>query len=530
MAEYKEKEDKHSGEGKIASAYNKKTTERSAYEESARRCAELTIPTLFPPSSNSDGKQELPTPYQSVGARGVNNIANKLLLALFPANQPFFKLNLDEKTKTEMGETQGAVDKALGKIEKIITAELNASPSMRVRTLEAFKQLMVAGNVLVYVPPKENVIRVFRLDRYVVERDAMGNPLCIIVKEDLTHETLPKEVTEDTNYDGTDDQKDISLYTKVYLEKGTWEVTQECMGKLVGKTVTYPKDKFPWLPLRLIAMDNEDYGRSFVEQYYGDLLSLEGLMRAIVEGSAAAAKLIFMVSPNGTTTARDIAEANNLDVISGDSREVSTLQSDKSGDFRVALETANGIIERLSFAFMLNSAVQRSGERVTAEEIRYVANELEENQGGIYSILAQDYQLPLLNILMSNAQKAGKIPALPKGAVKPAITTGMEALGRTADIQKLDMFLQQLSALGEQTLAKYLNVGEYIKRRAGALQVDVDGLIRSDEEIQQAEQAQKQEAQQAQLMQAATPNAVKAAGDMAGQAMASQQPQEGATQ
>ena len=529
MAEYKEKQDSESAEGKIASAYNKKETNRDPYLQTARECAAITIPSLFPPQEFSTGKQKLPTPYQSVGARGVNNIANKLLLALFPANQPFFKLNLDEKTKTEMGEAQGSVDIALGKIEKIIAAEVNSSPTMRVRTLEAFKQLMVAGNVLIYVPPKENIIRVFRLDRYVVDRDAMGNPLCIIVKEDLTHETLPKEVKDSLDYNEKDNTKDISLYTKIYMEDGTWEVTQECMGLPVGKLVTYPKDKAPWLPLRLIAMDNEDYGRSFVEQYYGDLLSLEGLMQAIVEGSAAAAKLIFMVSPNGTTTARDIAEANNLDVISGDAREVSTLQSEKSADFRVALETANGIIERLSFAFMLNSAVQRSGERVTAEEIRYVANELEENQGGIYSALAQDYQLPLLIILMDKAQRQGKIPTLPKGVVKPTITTGMEALGRTADIQKLDMFLQSMGMLGEETIAKYLNVGEYIKRRAGALQVDVEGLIRTEEEIQQAEQASQQQAQQAQLMQAATPNAVKAMGDMAGQAM-QQQPTEGATE
>ena len=526
MAEEDKMKDKQSAEGKIASAYDKKTTDRDPYLQTARDCASITIPSAFPPQEFSSGKQKLPTPYQSVGARGVNNIANKLLLALFPANQPFFKLKVDEKTKVELGETEGNIDKALSKIEKIITAEINASPSLRVRTLEAFKQLMIAGNILIYIPPKENVLRVFRLDRYVVDRDAMGNPLCIIVKEDMAHESLPKEVKDDIDYDENKERQDISLYTKIYLEDGIWEVTQECMGKIVGNKVTYPKSKSPWLPLRLIAMDNEDYGRSFVEQYYGDLLSLEGLMQAIVEGSAASAKLIFLVSPNGTTTARDIAEANNLDVISGDAREVSSLQADKSADFRVALETANGIIERLSFAFMLNSAVQRSGERVTAEEIRYVANELEENQGGIYSALAQDYQLPLVSILMDKAQRQGKIPALPKGVVQPTITTGMEALGRTADLQSLDMFLQSIAVLGEAAVAKYLNTGEYIKRRASALQIDTNGLIREEEEIQQAEQAAKQEAQQAQLMQAAVPNATKAVGDIANQAM--QQPQEGA--
>ncbi|WP_416142518.1 portal protein [Escherichia coli] len=49
---------------------------------------------------------------------------------------------------------------------------------------------------------------------------------------------------------------------------------------------------------------------------------------------------------------------------------------------------------------MPNSAVQRTGERVTAEEIRYVASELEDTLGGVYSILSQELQLPLVRVLL----------------------------------------------------------------------------------------------------------------------------------
>lgn len=71
--------------------------------------------------------------------------------------------------------------------------------------------------------------------------------------------------------------------------------------------------------------------------------------------------------------------------------------------------TADAIESRLSYAFMLNSAVQRSGERVTAEEIRYVANELEDTLGGIYSILSQELQLPLANTLLNILSKRVKL-------------------------------------------------------------------------------------------------------------------------
>ena len=69
---------------------------------------------------------------------------------------------------------------------------------------------------------------------------------------------------------------------------------------------------------------------------------------------------------------------------------------DKFNDFRVAYQAMQGIEERLSQQFMLQSSVQRNGERVTAEEIRYLAGELEDTLSGIYSILSQEFQMRLL--------------------------------------------------------------------------------------------------------------------------------------
>ena len=52
--------------------------------------------------------------------------------------------------------------------------------------------------------------------------------------------------------------------------------------------------------LRFNSVDGEDYGRGRVEEFLGDLKTLEGLSQALVEGSAAAAKVIFLVSPSST--------------------------------------------------------------------------------------------------------------------------------------------------------------------------------------------------------------------------------------
>lgn len=245
-----------------------------------------------------------------------------------------------------------------------------------------------------------------------------------------------------------------------------------------------------------------------MEEYLGDIKSLEGLSQAIVEGSAASAKVLFLVNPNGVTSSSELAEAPNGEFVDGVASDVQALQLQKSGDFRVALETINTITERLEFAFMLNSAIQRNGERVTAEEIRYMAGELEAALGGVYSILSQEFQLPLVNRIMFSMQRRKKLPELPKGTVSPTIVTGMEALGRGNDLTKLDQFISTIMQIPDA--ASRINWGNYMTRRATALGIDTDGLVKTDQEVQQEQQQQQMQ----QAMQSGVAPAVQAAGRM----------------
>ncbi|SCY04814.1 portal protein [Rhizobium sp. NFACC06-2] len=482
-----------------AARYSQLERLRQPFLSRARSAAKLTIPTLLPPEGHN-GDASLPTPFQGIGARGVNNLASKLLLALFPPNSPIFRLLIDDFTIEELTKQEGMkalVEEALGKVERAVMTEIEGA-AIRVTAFEALKQLIVAGNVLLYLPP-EGGMRAYRLDRFVVKRDPMGNILEHITKETVAPDTLPKEFVAKLGPNAKQKfnnamsaDKTLDLYTHVKLVNGMWRIYQEVEGvKVPGTEGTYPKGKSAWIPLRFTKIDGEDYGRGYVEEYYGDLKSLETLTKAIVEGSAAAAKILILVNPNGSTNKKVIAEAPNGAVRSGDAKDVTFLQLDKYADFRIAKETMSEISQRLAMAFLLNTAIQRAGERVTAEEIRYMAGELEDALGGVYSILSQEFQLPLVSRIMFSLERTRKLPPLPSGVVKPAITTGLEALGRGHDQMKLDSLLQRLAPLGPEVLAEYLNVGDYIKRSATAIGIEATGLVRSDEEVQQMRQ-QKQ--------------------------------------
>jgi hypothetical protein len=187
---------------------------------------------------------------------------------------------------------------------------------------------------------------------------------------------------------------------------------------------------------------------------------------------------------------------------------VDTLHADKHNDFKT-VETAIARLEqRLSRAFLMTTSIQRDAERVTAEEIRLLAANLEEQLGGIYSLLSVEFQHPYIILLIKQLQRARKIAPWPNDMVTPSIVTGLEALGRGHDLQKLQTFTQAMAPLGPETLAQYMNMGEFISRTGVSLGIDMKGLIKTPEEIQMAEQA----AQQQQMMAMLGPEAVKQAG------------------
>jgi hypothetical protein len=171
----------------------------------------------------------------------------------------------------------------------------------------------------------------------------------------------------------------------------------------------------------------------------------------------------------------------------------------KQADLTVALNTIGRIEQRLSFAFLLNSAIQAGAagrDRVTAEEIRMVANELESGLGGVYSILSVELQVPLVNRKMALMEREGSLPRLPKDIVKPQITTGLDALGRGNDKAKLIEFIQTLAGtMGPEVMAKFVNSRELITRLAAADGLDTYKLIKSEEDLMAEEQ------QQAMMMQ-----------------------------
>ena len=493
------------------SRYAKLEGDRRPYTDRAEKCAKYTIPMAFPKDTDSSSTN-YETPYQSIGARGVNNLTSKLMLALFPPNAPFFRLALGDDIENALGDdsaTRQQWEEALSKLERKITSYMETH-QIRTTANEALLQLVIAGNVCVFLPPAEGGMRIYRLNSYVVSRDGIGNVLEIITKESVAYGALPPEAQSAIGESGAvDADRAYDVYTHTYLEGDVYKSYQEVEGTIIkGSEQEYPKDKSPWIPLRLKKMDGESYGRSFVDEYLGDLKVLEALSKSVAQVAAVASNILYLVNPNAVTRISELSKAKSGDFIRGKIEDIQILQVNKTSDLQITENAIQSIEGRLSYAFLLNSAVQRNAERVTAEEIRYVANELEDTVGSIYSILSQEFQLPLVKRFMIQMTREGAIPDLPQGSkgVEPLIVTGIEALGRGHDLTKLDTFIRYAQVFPEafQTSVKQ---GEILRQIATALGIDSSSVVKTDEEVQQEQQQQMQ----MQMAQQAVPEMARGA-------------------
>ena len=200
------------------------------------------------------------------------------------------------------------------------------------------------------------------------------------------------------------------------------------------------------------------------------------MSQAIVEGSAAAAKVVFLVSPSSTTKPKTIADAGNGAIVQGRPDDVGVIQVGKTADFRTAAEQMSTLERRISEAFLVLQV--RQSERTTAEEVRLTQMELEQQLGGLFSLLTVEFLVPYLNRTLHILQRTNQIPKIPKDVVRPQIVAGVNALGRGQDQESLVQFAQTLAqTMGPEIMAKFLDPGEYVKRLAAAQGIDVLNLV-----------------------------------------------------
>lgn len=522
--------------------YDDLLIDRGYWISRGKQAAALTIPYLAPeedPTPNAT--PDLSLPWNGVGQQGITNLGSRLLMALLPPTEPFFRLTIDEiemarvtagrEDKDQVAKERAEFDKALNVIERSTLKAIEHSNDRPVLH-EGLLQLLVIGNVLAY-RPKEG-LRMYGLGRYVLKREPSGRPSLAVICEQLAVKSLPDAAQKihEAHVGPPDDGPGLGSQhrlAKVYTliewdwKKGRVEWHQELHGQEIPDTDGHsPIDESPWIPLRMYHLDGQDYSPGFVEAAcMADLHTGDVLSQAIAEGALISARCIFGVKPNSQVTPKQFTDAANGAAISAMPDDVFPIQVGKSADLAVAAQAEQRITARLSQAMMLQNF--RDSERTTASEVRLQALQLENALGSLYSILVTEFQHPYVRRMIALLTREGQLPALDKKLVKPVVSVGLAAVGRGNDLERIAQFVDLLvKLLGPEAVPQFLKVNRLVTQMATASNLPNLDAIKTEEELQAEQQRAEEMAREQQEREAAIAAMNAPAADPAKQAQAAQ--------
>lgn len=490
--------------------WNELDAERQSLILRCEKYAAFTIPKVCLVNGYNQETHELQHDYQSLGAQCSNHLCNKLVLALFAPSRPFFRLDPSDNLLAKMAEMQMT--------DEDLTQQLSAAEHKAVRELDrrairpkmydAMKHIIITGNALMILDKKN--MRVLGLKNYVVKRGVDGEVLELIVKESVDKLSLDPKVVEELGVKLNCDTKGkVDLYKWIKKrEDGDYEMTvwvnaEQLSDKFNGK---WPEEKMPYRAITWDLASGDDYGTGLVEDYAGDFAALSIMSQATVQSAILASEFRWLCNPAGMTSADDFQNSNNGDALSGVAGDITLVQSGNNSNLEVNIRIAQQYITRIGQGFLLHSAVTRQAERVTAEEVRLTAEELETSLGGAYSRVAVDVQIPMAYWLME--MSGNKIAGTD---IEPTIVTGLAALSRAGDRDNLMLFLQ------DQTILATLPPELRARMRIGVIQAafaTARGLLVSKYLLTEAEFQQQQAAlAQQQLEQQAAMAGTEAAAE-----------------
>ncbi|CAM0009444.1 head-tail adaptor [Vibrio phage K436] len=478
---------KFEGGGGSSNSMNMQTqNERSTLLSSFEKYAGWTIPALFPPEQITGG-EEVQYDYQSFGAQAVNNLANKMTVTLFHPSRPFFKAQAPQSYIEDSGRPLTDIETEMSAVEAQCMTDF-AERDGRTAATDILMQLIVTGNGLLQTL-KGRPYRCFSYRDYDASFDPWGRLAHMVLREWVCVNTLPAHVAKACMDNGKRESDLVQIFTGVKrLKLDHYVVWQEVenYGILSGDYGVYSEDSLPYKPQRWLVVPGRQAGVGLVEQMAGDFHTLSCMAEADLDLLAIMLDIKTLVKPGGKVKLKEINDSDRGSYVSGEEGDLTSHSHDVSNQVQFLDGRMDKLIRRLSQMFLLNSNAIRDAERVTAEEIRYIAQELDQVHGGVYSRTARTLQRPLALDLLRNVDVAFK-------TFKPLIVTGLESLSRLSELDSYRGFIQDITNFGQALQgphARWVNVEGLTKKFAAGWGVDISTVLLTPEQVQAEEKRQ----------------------------------------
>jgi hypothetical protein len=479
-------------------------TDRRCALDRKREHAMYTMPELLPYEGRAT-HAPLDVPYSSLPAEGINALSSRTTSVVFPLNgQSVFEIMTPRQLVPE-GEDTTEIDASFARFEELVMDRL-APTNLRAAVNLVYKHLLVVGDCLIYMDDDLSY-RVFRADQYVVRRKHEGDWMELIIQEAINPEWYPeilekaRSAPQTVMFQTGTAEKWEPLYTRVTKDPRTGRVKEEQWFRdvLVGEK---EYEVSPWAPVRWGSLAGEPYGISLVENMFGDIRALDALSKALLDGAMLNAEYRWGVNPAGLTEMQDMLDSQNGDFVPATASDVFPLQFQNHSQVQATQAAVIHREQMVGRRFLMNSAVQPKGERVTARQVSLLAQELESMLGGVLSHAARELQEPILRRVIYVMGQRNEIPSdiskeIEKsgGFAKLRVRAGLEILNREAEREKLDMAIERMRNLPPEALEAFVWT-EIARDWWQSMGLETAGRVKTQDQLEQ-ERAQRQQQEMA---------------------------------
>jgi hypothetical protein len=409
-------------------------------------CCKLTLPRLWYDEGEEDNYAVGTLDFQSLGALCVSHMSNRTVLTMFPPSRGFFRMDAPKDITTlatELGIPPTDVAAAMSEVEKGAFGFLESS-LQRPKLTRMAELLLATGNCLVE-EEGDSTLRVMSLKYFTVQRTRKGALKELVIREKMLFDELDDDAQQAMQGIRQPDQE-VEFFRWICRQPGgsfketVWVDNIQLPFNVFGSRYA-SEDKLPYHVLTWALSDNKHYGTGLVEDYLRDFSALSAVAQAGTEGAVACAQNRVLVDPGSTTKPDDFNNSVNNQAIPGTENSVSNIMLGNPAGVTVASTFEEKFDRRLRQAFMLTSGIIRQAERLTAYEIRKMAEEMDIQHGGSYSALSGSVQPWMARWCLRGAKTPKEYLG---GSIK--LVTGTDALSRNADVDNIRLAFEDLGA------------------------------------------------------------------------------------
>lgn len=481
----------------ISKLFEKLSGQRSNWQHSWEMCAEYTLPYIY----QTDEKRKAGLEPEdlllgdSIGATSLSSLVSQVGKVAFPENGAFFRYAVKKGDNELSALPNTQQQNVLRNLEEsamtgLYKLGLNAAGNL------LLKHLLGLGTTVFRVPvseKKSESIEVFDLNNVVIKRRKNGQITDVIIREKEEYRFLDDNakkalLTSKRDYKDSDT---VDYYTHLKRRSdGKLEIVNAVDDFDIPSSKNFCTDvDCEYKVASLNLTKGSDYGAGVVLMYLPLIHKANVYADTNTDTAVAGSMVNWAVAPTAQITPEEFASREQGQPFGVKPDDIQAIVANVGQQLAITSEQYNMIRAELARTFLLPQAIQRDAERVTAEEIRMIAQRLEEVHSGLYSEIAELLQRPLAELGIQLIDDEELLPYV--DSIEVEVVTALEKKSRNRELDNV------MAALGDTTIFNSLNPEIVSRLKTDTIlstifnnrNNDANAMVKSEEELQAEQQA-----------------------------------------